>query len=109
MKNNSLVKSLCASLIFSAFAASAFAQTGTPNIDQRQANQQNRIANGISSGALTAKEAQNLERREAKIESDKQAAKADGVVTPAERAKLQREENRASRAIARKKHNDRVQ
>lgn len=99
---------LLAAVLVSAVALPALAQsTATPNIDQRQANQQRRIANGIQSGQLTAREAQGLEKRETKIEADKQAAKADGVVTRAERRKLQGEENRASRAIYRKKHNGR--
>lgn len=99
---------LMATLLLSALAAPVFAQTATPHIDQRQANQQHRIGQGIASGALTAKEAQNLERREAKIEADKQAAKADGKVTHAERRKLRREEERTGHAITRKKHNDKV-
>ncbi|MBI3283886.1 MAG: hypothetical protein HYZ65_03415 [Burkholderiales bacterium] len=91
------------------FAIPVFAQnTNTPNIDKRQENQQQRIAAGIKSGALTAKEAGNLEKREARIAADKQAAKADGVVTREERAKLQREENRASKKIYQKKHNART-
>ncbi len=105
MKRNPLF----AAILLTLLAAPAFAQnTATPTVDQRQVNQQNRIANGVNSGALTAKEAENLEKREAKIEADKQAAKADGKVTRAERRKLNREENRASHAISRKKHNDRV-
>lgn len=101
-------KSLVASLLLSAFAVSAFAQTNTPKIDQRQENQQQRIDNGVKSGALTAKETNNLDKREAKIEADKTAAKADGKVTPAERRKLKREENKTSKAIYRKKHNNRT-
>lgn len=102
------VAKLLAVLLVGAFSVSAFAQTATPNIEKRQANQQKRIANGAASGALTARETQNLEKREAKIEADKQAAKADGVVTKAERAKLQGEENRASAKIYNKKHNART-
>ena len=99
-------------LIASLFAMPVFAQTAattnTPNIDKRQDNQQQRVANGVSSGALTAKEATNLEKRESKIETDKQAEKADGTVTKQERAKLQHEENRASKKIYAKKHNART-
>lgn len=95
--------------------ASAFAQapaapvvvkdpTATPKIDQRQANQQKRIDQGVASGALTPKETAKLEKRETKIASDEAAAKADGKVTGAERRKLTREEDRASRAIHRQKH-----
>jgi len=87
------------------FAVVVNAQTATPEITKRQANQQARIKEGRRSGQLTNKEARRLEMREAKIQHDKKAAKADGVVTPQEKAKLNREENRTSRAIYRKKHN----
>lgn len=97
---------LFAALLVSAFALPVFAQnTSTPNIDKRQDNQQKRIAQGVKSGELTVKETENLEKREGKIEADKQLAKADGKVTRAERRKLQREENVASRKIYKKKHN----
>ena len=96
---------IAALVIASMFAVPAFAQnTNTPKIDKREANQQGRIADGINSGALTAKEAGNLEKREAKIAADEQMAKADGKVTKAERAKLHREENRASKRIYKQKH-----
>lgn len=78
--------------------------TATPRIDQRQANQQKRIDQGIASGQLTPKEAARLENREAKIAKHEAAAKADGKVTKAERRKLEREENRASKAIYKQKH-----
>jgi uncharacterized membrane protein YebE (DUF533 family) len=101
-------KSLLITVLLSAFAVSAFAQTNTPRIDQRQENQQKRIDNGVNSGALTAKETNTLDKREAKIEADKEAAKSDGKVTKAERKKLKHEENKTSRAIYRKKHNART-
>jgi hypothetical protein len=86
------------------FAGSAFAQTATPNIDKRQANQEKRIEQGEKSGQLTTKEANRLEKREGKLEADKEKAKADGKVTKKERAKLQHEANRDSKAIYRQKH-----
>lgn len=76
----------------------------TPHLDQRQANQEKRIDQGVASGQLTSKEAEHLEKREAKLESDKQAAKADGKVTAQERKQLHREADRDSRAIFRQKH-----
>ncbi len=104
MKTNKLL----AAVLFSAFALPVFAQnTATPNINKTQQNQENRIANGVRSGELTAKETQNLQKREGKIEADKQAAKADGKVTNAERRKIKREQARASKAIYKKKHNRR--
>lgn len=86
------------------FAGSAYAETATPNLDKRQANQEKRIEQGVKSGELTKKEAARLEKREAKLEANKQKAKADGVVTKKERAKLQHEANRDSKAIYRQKH-----
>lgn len=95
-------------LLTAMLAGQAFAQANTPRIDKRQENQQRRIDNGVKSGALTAKETNTLDKREAKIEADKDAAKADGKVTKVERKKLKHEENKTSRAIYRKKHNART-
>jgi len=91
-------------LAFIGITSVASAQTATPNVTKRQENQQARIAQGVKSGQLTAKETEHLEAREAKIQHDKKVAKSDGTVTPAERAKLQHEENHTSRAIYRQKH-----
>lgn len=87
------------------FAAPLCAQTNTPVIDQRQANQERRIQQGVSTGQLTNREATTLQNRQNTIAADEAAAKADGKVTQRERAQLTREQNRANRQIARKKHN----
>jgi Skp family chaperone for outer membrane proteins len=105
-------KTLIAALAFAATSAASFAQaapaapaaTATPRIHKHAVHQQKRIAEGVESGQLTAKETARLETREAKIASDTAAAKADGSVTPAERARLHREQRQASRAIYRQKH-----
>ena len=78
--------------------------TATPRIDKRLDNQEKRIEQGEKSGALTPREANRLEKREAKTEADLAAAKSDGKVTKAERKGLHRELNRNSRAIYRQKH-----
>src|SRR5262249_14705697 len=52
-----------------------------PGIDQRERNQQERIADGLKDGSLSSGEAAKIEKQEAKIERDEAAAKADGVVT----------------------------
>ncbi len=62
-----------------AFAASSYADT--PKIDHREANQEQRIDNGIRSGALTPKEEAKLDAGQAKIERMEDKAKADGTVT----------------------------
>jgi hypothetical protein len=107
MKIHTLIAALALTAGGAAFAQAPAAPKdplATPGIDQRQANQEKRIDQGIASGTLTSKETARLDKRETKIEADKLAAKADGKVTAAERRKLKREENRASRAIYRQKH-----
>lgn len=91
--------------LVSALSFSAFAQApATPNIDQRQANQERRIEQGEKSGALTARESQRLERQEGHIDQMEAKAKSDGVVTGKERARLEHAENVESRRIYRQKH-----
>ena len=94
-------------LSFAAFIATVVisnAQTATPNINQRQRNEQRRINQGEKSGELTNREANRLERQQGKIQADKKMAKSDGVVTKAERNKLNREQRRANKNIYRQKH-----
>ena len=106
MKKNFIAAGLL--LAFVSVASAGFAQTKTPVVKERQENQQQRIADGVKDGELTAKETEHLEGREVKIQHDKKEAKADGVVTRKERVKLHREQNRASRAIYRQKHDTQV-
>ena len=77
-------------------------------VDNRQVNQQDRIANGVKSGQLTAGEAQHLEKNQAAIQRQKRAdMKANGGhLTKAEQNQLNREQNQQSRAIYRDKHNN---
>ena len=100
---------IAALLVLAAALPAGAAGTNTPNLDQREVNQQRRIDQGASSGALTDHEAARLQHRETKLNNDEAAAKADGNVTPAERRKLQREANRDSHAVFRKKHNLRTE
>ena len=84
--------------------APATPSTKTPKINERQVNQQKRIRQGVKSGELTKRETRKLEAGEAKIQSDKMAAKADGKVTKSESRKLNRELNHESKAIRHQKH-----
>lgn len=90
--------------VIAAFALPVLAQTNTPNIDQRQANQQQRIDQGVKSGQLTGKEAARLEKGQEHVQKVEDKAKADGVVTKKERARIQHAENVQSRHIAKQKH-----
>lgn len=82
----------------------AFAQSATPMVDQRAPVQQQRIEQGVSSGALNAREAHRLERGQRRVETMEGRAKADGQVTTRERARLHRAQDRQSRRIAVQKH-----
>ena len=82
----------------------AYAQADTSGIDQRQANQEQRIDRGIASGQLTGPEANRLNNQQEHINKMEDKAKSDGVVTKKERKKLHTAQDRASRKIARQKH-----
>lgn len=90
--------------LLGSLAGVATAQTATPGIDQRQANQEKRKEQGAASGRLTPQEAKRLDRQEDRLDTMEARKKADGVVTPRERAQLARAEKRESRRIARQKH-----
>jgi len=99
-------------LACSAFAQSAPAtQPSDPNkpatVNQRRENQQDRIANGVQSGQLTAGETKRLESREANVNREIKAGRAanGGTLTPAERRQVNRQQNRISRSIYADKHN----
>ena len=75
---------------------------------QRNINQQDRIKQGVQSGALTNKEASNLERGQARIDRKEARAGADGHVSAREQARIQKAENKQSNKIYREKHNNRT-
>jgi hypothetical protein len=80
-------------------------------VGKRQENQQDRIAQGISSGQLTAGEASRLERRDAAVNHEiaRDRAANGGRLTAQEKAQINRQQNHTSRAIYRDKHNGKTQ
>ncbi|HCX32778.1 MAG TPA: hypothetical protein DHV08_04005 [Rhodocyclaceae bacterium] len=86
-------------------AAAALSQIGSAaaaGIDERQANQERRIQQGLASGQLTEREAARL--RSNKVERMQERAQGDGVVTPRERARIQHQQDVQSRRIYKQKH-----
>ena len=75
-------------------------------INQREQNQQNRIANGIKNDKLTPGQTAHLERQENRLvrNEKRDMAKDGGHLTKADQAKLNREANHVSRDIYRDKH-----
>jgi hypothetical protein len=96
--------------------AAVFAQsTPTPgkndyNINQRKTDQQDRIAQGVKSGQLTAGETSRLEHQEAGINKEERGMRAqdNGHLTKADRSAIHQQQNQESRRIYRDKHNGKV-
>jgi len=76
----------------------------TPDVDQRQVRQAQRIEHGRAVGALTPLEAHRLLRQQAGIARAEARAKADGVVTRHERRHLHALQDAASRNIRQQMH-----
>jgi hypothetical protein len=77
------------------------------SVNGRRYNQQGRIANGVSSGQLTAGETKNLEGREAKVNGEihNDRAANGGTLTPQERGQVNQQQNNLSKSIYNDKHN----
>ncbi len=78
-----------------------------PTVAQRKENQQDRIANGVQSGQLTAGETANLEKKEAAINKETAADRAanGGKLTAAEKKQVNQQQNKVSKQIYADKHN----
>jgi uncharacterized membrane protein YebE (DUF533 family) len=100
MKKLTLISTLALALM----STQSFANDNTPVLDKRQVNQKVRIAQGVKSGELTAKETARLIKGQKQLQRMENRAKADGVVTAKERAKLQHKANKESKKIFHNKH-----
>lgn len=82
-----------------------------PTINQRKENQQDRIAQGVKSGQLTAGETSRLEHQEAGINKEERGMKAqdNGHLTRQDRKTLRTQQNQESKRIYRDKHNGKKQ
>jgi len=94
-------------------SASSQSSSGTstaqtkPTVAQRKENQQDRIANGVKSGQLTAGETANLESKEAAINGETRADRAanGGKLTAADKKQVNQQQNQLSKQIYDDKHN----
>jgi hypothetical protein len=91
------------SLLAASFTAEA-AGRHDPGVNQRQANQQSRIGQGVRQGDLTRGETRHLERQQGHIAREEARYKADGHLSRGERADLHHDQNQASRDIRRERH-----
>jgi hypothetical protein len=107
------------SAALAAFALPVVAQSAQPapapvtgqSIQERKENQQDRIANGVASGQLTAGETANLEKKESSLnQEERDMRKLDnGHLTAADKATLNQQQNQLSHQIYQDKHNSAVQ
>jgi len=88
-------------------ASPAPAAQAKPTVAQRKENQQDRIANGVESGELTAGETAKLERKEAAINKETAADRAanGGKLTAAQKKQVNQQQNKVSKQIYADKHN----
>jgi hypothetical protein len=96
------------------FAQTTAPTTPTPgrndyNINQRKTDQQDRIAQGVKSGQLTAGESSHLEKQEAGINKEERGMRQqdNGHLTKSDRQTIHKQQNQESRRIYRDKHNAR--
>ena len=83
------------------------ATTAMNRVNGRAFNQQGRIANGMSSGRLTAGESKNLENRESSTNKQVSADRAanDGHLTGQEKSQINQRQNNLNQSIYNDKHN----
>jgi hypothetical protein len=75
-------------------------------VNRREENQQQRIANGVKNNKLTPGQTANLEKREASVENreKKDMSQHNGHLTKAEQRGINRQQNRISKSIYKDKH-----
>lgn len=77
------------------------------NVNHRQQQQQQRIAQGIRSGELTRREAAQLRMQQAQLRKQERFYRTTGGgLSPAERAKLDQRQDRLNKYIYQQKHDN---
>jgi len=85
-------------------SSAAFAQTAAQLDQQRDVNQQERIEQGLKSGALTSREAGRLESEQKRIDNMQARDLRDGHMSAGEQLRLDKAQNAASADIYKQKH-----
>src|SRR5580700_942925 len=75
-------------------------------VNKREQNQQDRIANGVKNGSMTPGQAAHVEKQEQHIENQEKADMAahNGHLTKREQKQLNKEQNHTSKEIYKDKH-----
>src|SRR5215472_14920626 len=97
----------------SLFMAASFLMAQAPKSEagKRAENQQDRIAQGVKSGQLTAGETARIEKKEAAVNNEIRADRRanGGKLDASEKKDINRQQNKLSRQIYNEKHNGKVQ
>src|ERR1700757_2667552 len=106
-----LCSAALAAMMLPAMAQNSNTKNSPATINQRKENQQDRIANGVASGQLTAGETANLERKESNLNKEENLMRSEdnGKLTGADRKVLNQQQNQLSNQIYQDKHNAAVQ
>jgi hypothetical protein len=94
-----------AALLAAAFAAGAQAQTAASTEVQRNADQQQRIQDGLKDGSITTQEAAKLEKGQAKVDKLEAKGNRSGSLSAREKAKIDNAQDKQSAAISRAQTN----
>lgn len=98
------VSAILATSLLAAATATFATGASADSIDRRQANQEQRIQQGLRDGSLTRREAAHLEAEQTRIRALERAAERDGHINRQERARIEAAQNSASRHIYQERH-----
>jgi hypothetical protein len=104
MKRTQLAAARIAAFVATFAATGAFAQTAVEGMQQRDINQQQRIEQGLQSGALNTREAARLEKEQAAVDRAQANALKDGKLSAKEAVRIDNMQDKASRDIYGQKH-----
>lgn len=109
MKRTTVGFTVAAAALASFLILPSSAEAG--KIKKRAENQQDRIAQGVKSGELTAGETARVEKKEARLNHEVRDMREDngGKLTDAEKAKVNHQQNRLSKDIYKQKHDSQPQ
>ena len=91
-------------VITNALSATAWSADVVERDQQRDVNQQERIEQGLESGALSTKEAGQLERQQTHVDKMEARDLRDGSISAEEQARLKAVQNKTSQDIYQQKH-----
>jgi hypothetical protein len=99
-----MFRQIVACALLAGIGVAAQAEVESPKLDQVQAQQRERIQQGIQSGELNAPETKRLLQQQRHLRRHEVRVEADGALDKGERARLYRDAANNSRHIHRQKH-----